>query len=106
MVSDTFLRCLAWDFGLNPCFNGRWSRTLREKFEKILLLGVLILVLMEDGLGPWEDLTKWANETVLILVLMEDGLGQKNNNPIAEALHVLILVLMEDGLGQQNQLSF
>ena len=36
--------------GLNPCFNGRWSRT--EAFPEIInLWWVLILVLMEDGLG-------------------------------------------------------
>ena len=36
--------------GLNPCFNGRWSRTL-EKWANETPKEVLILVLMEDGLG-------------------------------------------------------
>ena len=36
---------------LNPCFNGRWSRTAIK--TEIPSFGmVLILVLMEDGLGP------------------------------------------------------
>ena len=60
---------------LNPCFNGRWSRTdgcLRLDCPE----DVLILVLMEDGLGPLGHLLKKSREeTVLILVLMEDGLG-------------------------------
>ena len=37
-------------YGLNPCFNGRWSLTLNEQIEAIEAEKVLILVLMEDGL--------------------------------------------------------
>ena len=36
---------------LNPCFNGRWSRTTENKHYVIQQEYVLILVLMEDGLG-------------------------------------------------------
>ena len=37
------------EIGLNPCCNGRWSRTLLAKLVELLGL-VLILVVMEDGL--------------------------------------------------------
>ena len=62
---------------------------------------VLILVLVEDGLGEI-DLAgnPLRDPTVLILVLVEDGLGalQKTYGfPIM--MKVLILVLVEDGLG-------
>ena len=40
----------AWQGCLNPCFNGIWSRT--EIFRKGHTIEVLILVLMEYGLGP------------------------------------------------------
>ena len=62
--------------GLNPCFSGRWSRR-----EEIPLLPtkegrVLILVLVEDGLGGTVTRTiTLPSVTVLILVLVEDGLG-------------------------------
>ena len=36
--------------GLNPCFNGRWSRTYYSHSRESKARGVLILVLMEDGL--------------------------------------------------------
>ena len=60
-------------FSLNPCFNGRYSRSfgiiIKHTERK-----VLILVLMEDTLGEnYEERTmSWG---VLILVLMEDTLG-------------------------------
>ena len=37
---------------LNPCFNGIWSRTPQEKGQFGHYEIVLILVLMEYGLGP------------------------------------------------------
>ena len=37
--------------GLNPCFSGGWSRSLMKSGEKIYVPMVLILVLVEDGLG-------------------------------------------------------
>ena len=36
--------------GLNPCCNGRWSRTLGSVITFTSELQVLILVVMEDGL--------------------------------------------------------
>ena len=59
---------------------------------------VLILVLMEDGLGPLNNGTSLP--AVLILVLMEDGLGLGGFSPTPSRCRVLILVLMEDGLGR------
>ena len=62
-------------FSLNPCFNGRCTRTrhLQRFVEEAC---VLILVLMEDALvhhskDGWFHIPK-----VLILVLMEDALVQ------------------------------
>ena len=37
---------------LNPCFNGIWSRTHRYRDDSGCVKNVLILVLMEYGLGP------------------------------------------------------
>ena len=65
-------------------------------------MAVLILVLVEDGLGV-QNLKVWANTgkvSVLILVLVEDGLGVCGIPGHRESsLLVLILVLVEDGLG-------
>ena len=62
---------------------------------------VLILVLVEDGLGgASKPATDAIKTTVLILVLVEDGLGVIHNIIIMLALLVLILVLVEDGLGE------
>ena len=58
---------------LNPCCNGRWSRTIYRKYE--LLFSV-----------------------VLILVVMEDGLVLRQVSPLKDSMVVLILVVMEDGL--------
>ena len=38
-------------------------------------------------------------ELVLILVLVEDGLGAMSKSILSEKIYVLILVLVEDGLG-------
>ena len=88
---------------------------------------VLILVLVEDGLGEYE-LTEdakqieglnpcfsggWSRSAtehslspnygdVLILVLVEDGLGETYNINLALVNAVLILVLVEDGLGDPD----
>ena len=37
--------------GLNPCFSGGWSRRRQPGSRKNKILMVLILVLVEDGLG-------------------------------------------------------
>ena len=89
--------------GLNPCFNGRWSRTI-ECDRLPGLLPVLILVLMEDGLGLSQACI-FLTRLVLILVLMEDGLGQCGNCHIDGDRGVLILVLMEDGLGPMDDVK-
>ena len=61
---------------------------------------------MEDGLGVRISFDgKRIYTYVLILVLMEDGLGEpgKNTHPVTID-QVLILVLMEDGLGVYHTL--
>ena len=61
---------------------------------------VLILVLVEDGLGVSPGFSGEDGEVVLILVLVEDGLGGFVRPAISsEGVLVLILVLVEDGLG-------
>ena len=52
------------EFGLNPCFNGRCTRTTKKVHLKISLK-VLILVLMEDALVPLENIFKSFNENCL-----------------------------------------
>ena len=37
--------------GLNPCFSGGWSRSETILSSMPIIEGVLILVLVEDGLG-------------------------------------------------------
>ena len=39
---------------LNPCFNGIWSRTVAAIVAIVIYLCVLILVLMEYGLGLFQ----------------------------------------------------
>ena len=43
------------DGGLNPCFNGRCTRTRRIEKETAAQESVLILVLMEDALVHFFD---------------------------------------------------
>ena len=108
---------------LNPCFNGRWSRTLCQENLTKEQFSVLILVLMEDGLGrvpPWPcgsgsclnpcfngiwsrtlqlGCGVYPRSGVLILVLMEYGLVHSNLVALSHVVkNVLILVLMEYGL--------
>ena len=60
---------------LNPCCNGRWSRTARQIADATNQTTVLILVVMEDGLVPFvRNYISALNGDVLILVVMEDGL--------------------------------
>ena len=54
VMEDGLVQCSKWCSNqcctcLNPCCNGRWSRTILILYVK-LLCGVLILVVMEDGL--------------------------------------------------------
>ena len=44
-------RWTSWRFSLNPCFNGRYSRRKAYYYKADVELVVLILVLMEDTLG-------------------------------------------------------
>ena len=60
---------------LNPCSNGRYSRSCKDADVKNFDKAVLILVLMEDTLGDFIDLAAQGGFEVLILVLMEDTLG-------------------------------
>ena len=70
-----------------------------DSTSTLLVWSVLILVLMEYGLGHVSNLLLFL--WVLILVLMEYGLGQPGRGSRqAPADDVLILVLMEYGLGQ------
>ena len=65
---------------LNPCCNGRWSRTLALRQVSMGAAAVLILVVMEDGLvhGDRFD-TQILSIEVLILVVMEDGLVRQSH---------------------------
>ena len=76
--------------GLNPCFSGGWSRRYLYKTKWQLLKEVLILVLVEDGLGGNISIFSAIENTVLILVLVEDGLGAcmiKAINPTKDGLN-------------------
>ena len=62
---------------LNPCFSGGWSRRISSMKTFPKPTPVLILVLVEDGLGALEETPENVMERfVLILVLVEDGLGE------------------------------
>ena len=60
--------------GLNPCCNGRWSRTKHSRALTPRIGEVLILVVMEDGLVLMSLKQFMHVVYVLILVVMEDGL--------------------------------
>ena len=61
---------------------------------------VLILVVVEDGLGDAIQVRATSWGTVLILVVVEDGLEGKQYKCIGLKEVVLILVVVEDGLGE------
>ena len=65
--------------GLNPCFNGRCTRTGGAKFRMPSFDNVLILVLMEDALAHTTQAVVVPSQYVLILVLMEDALAQRKS---------------------------
>ena len=115
---------------LNPCFSGGWSRSTKSAVVVDDECVVLILVLVEDGLGGTILAAPDTDTAVLILVLVEDGLGARENrggygyvrlslNPCfsggwSRSVHrlegrhgrlVLILVLVEDGLGAIDALK-
>ena len=124
MVSEPKSCChlRAYNSGLNPCFSGWWSRSLKKMIHQDKST-VLILVLVDDGLGViiivqsiyqtqslnpcfsgWWSRRQWWNQLlrcssfVLILVLVDDGLGDERET-IRATIEVLILVLVDDGLG-------
>ena len=70
---------------LNPCCSGRWSRSSLKYIEVQSETIVLILVVVEDGLGGRRAFTQEEiNEVVLILVVVEDGLGVLIIEPLEE----------------------
>ena len=84
---------------LNPCFNGRCTRTTLELLKKGKEVTVLILVLMEDALAQIYMMNLNIKLRVLILVLMEDALALFHRELLrSTSRSVLILVLMEDAL--------
>ena len=92
-----------WEMGLNPCCNGRCSRSKRLLQVYSQRLSVLILVVMEDALGVLFFKDRVYNR-VLILVVMEDALRDKYQMlSIMEQIKVLILVVMEDALGDHEK---
>ncbi len=81
-MEDALARNIVDDLGvtyesLNPCCNGRCTRTRSSILKKAhILKKVLILVVMEDALAPaYSVLCHTANKDVLILVVMEDALA-------------------------------
>ena len=58
LVSDTLFRYRLGSMkrGLNPCFSGCWSRTSMDQLTKYVMHIVLILVLVDVGLGRSEGL--------------------------------------------------
>ena len=60
---------------LNPCFSGCWSRTFLMSWTPPAQQ-VLILVLVDVGLGPYGGTPACRRLVVLILVLVDVGLGR------------------------------
>ena len=91
-------------YRLNPCFNGRCTRTKIWKQLNYNEWEVLILVLMEDALVREDKQFNRKNYGVLILVLMEDALVLVSQmQRFGYNVVVLILVLMEDALVQKDE---
>ena len=66
---------------------------------------VLILVLVDVGLGQAEVFRHCCGSPVLILVLVDVGLGRTGEAVAKEGLYVLILVLVDVGLGLDQWLN-
>ena len=62
-------------WSLNPCCNGRCTRTSREFTPQEIASVVLILVVMEDALAQAAIARFGIIIKVLILVVMEDALA-------------------------------
>ena len=78
MHSHSLTAPVGWlAYGLNPCFNGRCTRTTFMLRQLVKEQSVLILVLMEDALAHrCLKLQGLKLSKVLILVLMEDALAR------------------------------
>ena len=91
---------------LNPCFSGRWSRSSPLNLTIMELYLVLILVLVEDGLG--DDVINNGVATEWSLNPCFSGRWSRRSTPLAplwsHKVRVLILVLVEDGLGEDIEL--
>ena len=61
-------------------------------------LQVLILIIMEDTQGEFEEKSVCAYE-VLILIIMEDTHGALDGVSVSLVMTVLILIIMEDTHG-------
>ena len=82
---------------LNPCCNGRGSKTAGEAQPK-QEPKVLILVVMEEGQRlSWPLSSPRKRRRVLILVVMEEGQRPSSSLPRPRRSPVLILVVMEEG---------
>ena len=62
---------------LNPYCLGGWSRRWEDEEPRELILKVLILIVLEDGLGGSKVDIIVQKVAVLILIVLEDGLGVK-----------------------------
>ena len=67
----TYLSCQR--LCLNPCCNGRGSKTRDGQSSPLSRAQVLILVVMEEGQRPLTTLACLVQLLVLILVVMEEG---------------------------------
>ena len=91
------------DGGLNPCFSGGWSR----RVGGVEVKNIATLSLNPCFSGGWSRRgvsppTSLRQRHVLILVLVEDGLGGQRREYTSVCGPVLILVLVEDGLGEAS----
>ena len=87
---------------LNPCCNGRGSKTLPKDVSLITEEEVLILVVMEEGRRPATRACPGPRKEVLILVVMEEGRRRETAKDILLSRLVLILVVMEEGRRQSS----
>ena len=67
-------------YGLNPCFSGGWSRSVEKHDELKQIERVLILVLVEDGLGE-QLLEVSVSETVVMKFLISLTFGDQKYVP-------------------------
>ena len=110
-------------FRLNPCFSGGWSRRYLSAVQKSSTGSVLILVLVEDGLGVVKFILLsqapkglnpcfsggWSRSlsiqilskitSICLNPCFSGGWSRRIIGSIKRPMKVLILVLVEDGLG-------